>query len=285
MSSRCRLPRFLPSQCWSHCLQPALAPKVITPAEPEPSQDWQALHDRSVTLAEQGQLDEALSTFNQVLALNPMFAKAYSNRGTLYMQMGKLESAMLDYKKACSLDANLLHAQLGLGRSYHQLGRREEALQCFDRAIELDPENAELYCSRGDLHADLGNYRQALGDYAQTIDLDPEFAHAYRNGAWLLATCPDRRFRDPANALRGAQQALEFDYGDRHVALDTLAAALASDGQFAEAAKTMRQVLRIAPGEARPVYEARLAGYVDQNPFFDDVPQDIEQAAYEVSDQ
>ncbi len=259
--------------------------QVVTPTEPRGGNDWQALHDRAVTFAEQGKLAEALRSFNHVIELNPMFAKAYSNRATLHVQAGNLDLAIHDYKKACSLDNQMLHAHLGLGRAYHQLGKREAALKSLNQAIELDPENPELYCSRGDLLADMGSYRSALSDYAQTIDLDTEFAHAYRNGAWLLATCPDPRFRDPTNAIRGAQQALEFGYGQRHIALDTLAAALASDGQYEEAAKTMREVIEIAPSDARAMYESRLAGYEVEAPFFEQMPEDIAQAAYEVSDQ
>ena len=48
----------------------------------------------------------------------------------------------------------------------------------------------------------MGQYDQALLDYANAIELDPEFGHAYRNGAWLLATCPDDRVRDVTNATQ-----------------------------------------------------------------------------------
>lgn len=263
---------------------PSSRRQVIHPSAPQ-QRDWQSLHDRAVTLAEQGKLAEALKYFNRVIELNPMFAKAYSNRATLHVQSGNLDLAVLDYKKACDVDDQMLHAHLGLGRAYHQLGKREAALKCINQAITLDPEKPELYCTRGDLLADMGSYRNALSDYARTIDLDSEFAHAYRNGAWLLATCPDHRFRDPANAIRGAEQALEFGYGDRHIALDTLAAALASDGQYEAAAETMREVIQIAPADARGMYQSRLAGYEAESPFFNELPEDIAQAAYEVSDQ
>ena len=32
------------------------------------------------------------------------------------------------------------------------------------------------------------------------------FEHAYRNGAWLLATCPDETVRDANSALAGAKK-------------------------------------------------------------------------------
>ena len=248
-------------------------------------QEWEQFHDRGVTFAEQGKYAEALDDFNRVIELNPMFAKAYSNRATLFTLSSDLERAQTEYQRACSLDPKLLHAQLGLGRVYHLLGSKEEALDCFNRAVELEPDKADIVCSRADLLADMGRYRDALADYARTIDISPEFAHAYRNGAWLLATCPDRRFRDPPNAVRGAQRALDFGYGDRHVALDTLAAAQASTGDFDQATETLQEALKIAPHEARYVYRSRLQRYQAHRPFFTEPVEDISQVVYEVSDQ
>ena len=249
------------------------------------SQRWQQLHDQGVTLAEQGKYAEAMHDFNRVIELNPMFAKAYANRATLFTQSGDLERARADYQRACNLDPNLLHPQLGLGRVYHLLDSKEEALVCFNQAVKLDPDKADIICSRADLLADMGRYRDALADYARTIDLNPEFAHAYRNGSWLLATCPDARFRDPANAVRGAQQALDFGYGERHVALDTLAAAQASAGDFDQAIETLQEALKIAPHEAQYVYRSRLQRYQAHQPFYTEPVEDVSQVVYEVSDQ
>jgi serine/threonine-protein kinase len=164
------------------------------------------------------------------------------------------------------------------------LGRREEALDAFHRALELDPNSAEIVCGRADLLTDLGRYAEALADYARSIDLDPEFAHAYRNGAWLLATCPDPRFRDGENATRGAERALEFGYGERHVALDTLAAAQASAGQFDKAIKTLHEAIKLAPYESRKVYFARLKDYEAGKAFLVRPPANVAQAVYEATD-
>ena len=170
------------------------------------------------------------------------------------------------------------------GRVYHVLGYKEEALDCFSRAIQLDPEGADIVCSRADLLADMGHYRDALADYAQAIDLNPEFAHAYRNGAWLLATCPDPRFRDPNNAVLGAQRALDSGYGEHHVTLDTLAAAQASAGDFDSAIENLKQAISIAPHESRTAYRKRLQQYEDNLPYYTEPVEDVSQVVYEVSD-
>ena len=243
--------------------------------------NWRALHNRGVSFAQANQFAEAFDDFNAVLQINPNYAKAYANRATLYVQAKDLHSAIGDYQQALAKQSDFATAHVGLGRVYHMLGKHEEAVEHFTAAIELKPGNAAIVCSRGDLHSDMGSYGLALADYARTIDLDPEFAHAYRNGAWLLATCPDERFRDPTNAVQGARQALEYGYGDRHVALDTLAAALASAGDFEEAIQTETEAVDIAPEEAKYTYLSRLQLYQSNQPFRTEPVGEVSQAAYQ----
>ncbi len=246
---------------------------------------WRALHNRGVSFAQDGAFAEAFDDFSTVIQINPKYAKAFANRATLYVQAKDLDSAIKDYQRAIELDDQFATAHVGLGRVYHMLGEWETALNHLSAAIEIEPNSPDIICSRGDLQADMGKYGDALGDYARTIELDPEFGHAYRNGAWLLATCPDEAFRDPENAVLGAQQALEYSYGERHVALDTLAAALASAGKFDEAVDTVQQAVDLAPENTKFTYLSRLQLYQENQPFRTEPIGDIAQATYEATDQ
>ena len=229
--------------------------------------NYRALHNRAVTHAQAGQFAEAFDDLCHVIQLKPDFAKAYSNRATLYVQAGDFDHALADYEAALAADPELLPALVGHGRVCHMQGKLDAALISLSTAVAVEPQDAEIVCSRADLLADLGRYEDALVDYAQAIDLNPKFEHAYRNGAWLLATCPDDEIRDVEGALAGAQAALDCGYGERHAALDTMAAALANAGKFEEAVGTLQQALEIAPEENRTVYEARLQLYEAGQPF------------------
>lgn len=247
--------------------------------------NWRALHNRGVSFAQDGAFAEAFDDFSAVIQLNPRYSKAYANRATLYVQAKDLDSAIKDYQLAIEHDDQFATAYVGLGRVYHMLGEWERALEHFTTATEIEPTSPDIICSRGDLQADMGNYGEALADYARTIEIDPEFGHAYRNGAWLLATCPDDSFRDPENAVLGAKQALEYSYGERHVALDTLAAALASNGQFDDAIDAVKQAVDIAPESTKFTYLSRLQLYQENQPFRTTPVNEVAQATYEASDQ
>jgi tetratricopeptide (TPR) repeat protein len=228
---------------------------------------WRALHNRGVTFAQGGQFAEAFDDICRVIELNPNFAKAYSNRATLYVQAKDLENALADYDKAIELDPKLTAARVGRGRVRHIQGRLGDAIDDLTAAAKLAPNDAEIVCSRADLLADLGRYNEAVEDYARAIDLNPHFEHAFRNGSWLLATCPDESVRDAEGALAGAQAALDCGYGERHAALDTLAAALANAGRYEEAVGTIQQAIDIAPEELHAVYEVRQELYESGQPF------------------
>ena len=243
--------------------------------------NWRAMHNRGVSFAQTGKFAEAFDDFNEVIQLNPKYAKAYANRATLYVQAKDLQAAVKDYEQAVQIDSQFATAHVGLGRVCHMLSRWDQAIEHYTAAAEIEPTSADIFCSRGDLQADRGHYSEALADYARTIELDHEFAHAYRNGAWLLATCPDENFRDPENAVLGAQQALECSYGERHIALDTLAAALASNGQFEEAITAVTQAVDLAPEDAKYTYLTRLQLYQDSKPFHTEPIGEVSQVGYD----
>jgi tetratricopeptide (TPR) repeat protein len=241
---------------------------------------WRAYHNRGVSLAQEGQFAEAFDDICRCVTINPNFAKAYSNRATLYVQAGDVERASADYESALRLEPQLTQALVGYGRLCHMTGRLDDALKNLNAAMDQSDVAAEVACSRGDLLVDLGRYRDALQDYAKAIDLDPEFEHAYRNGAWLLATCPDETVRDAQAALAGAKRALECGYGDRCAALDTLAAAQANAGQYQAATATISQAIQIAPAEARGAYEQRRAMYQAGHPFRTEPVSEVQTADF-----
>ena len=75
--------------------------------------------------------------------------------------------------------------------------------------------------------------------------------------AWIRATHPDPKFRDGRQAVILALRAVELSPGDAAV-LDTLAAAYAEAGRFAEAARTARKAMDIAVLQNKPALAASM---------------------------
>jgi tetratricopeptide (TPR) repeat protein len=230
---------------------------------------WRSFHNRGVSLAMLGKYDEAVASFTEAIDLNPTYPNTRFNRAELWLEMGRYDQAEQDYSEVIRLDPSDATARLGRGHARFYLTRFEEALADFDAGIAQEPQNAVAFADRADLNAFMGRWEQAAQDYRSAIKLDRSLGRAYQSAAWLMATCPDERYRDAQLALRAAQRAVELDGTEDYRYLDTLAAAQANAQQFPLAVQSLERALQAAPADARPELQQRLALYQGQQPFRD----------------
>ncbi len=126
-------------------------------------------------------------------------------------------------------------------------GSAVAALADYDESLTLDPRPV-IFLNRADQHVTMGHWGAAADDYRTVLRLEPKNAAAFRGAAWLLATCPDPNFRDKQLAVDSARKAIELGDANDYLLLETLAAALASAGEFDAAADMQREAIAIADG-------------------------------------
>lgn len=228
---------------------------------------WKALHNRGVSLGLHGKYEEALQDFDQVVELKPDFASAWYNRAEVRATLGRYEDAISDYTQGLELTPGDLGLLIGRGTARYRIGEHADALADFDAALVADAENAAALSGRGDAHAALGNWEQAAEDYRQAVEKNENLGRAYRGAAWLMATCPDDKYRNQELALESAKRAIQIDGDGDWLYLDALAAAQANAGQFAEARETLGKAVQIAPEPIGPTLRQRLNLYVSGKPY------------------
>lgn len=95
--------------------------------------------------ADMGDIDRAITAYDQAIVLSPDFAGAYSNRGVARMSKQDYEEAVKDLQKSIDLGFPIPTIPwYNLGLAYEQLGRCSEAYQAFVTArdtVVLQPEN------------------------------------------------------------------------------------------------------------------------------------------------
>jgi Flp pilus assembly protein TadD len=178
-----------------------------------------------------------------------------------------MEEAVADYDQAIASlpeDATLLRAR---AHAQQRLGNFTRATADINRAIQLSPHDPELLTQRGSLAAEQGKFDHAQDDFRQAIKIAPNFGDAYRSLAWLQATCPDPKYRDPKQALSSAKKAATLSSPDDYLLLDTQAAANAGAGQFDQAVELQQKALAAAPADAATPLQQRLALYQRQQIF------------------
>jgi tetratricopeptide (TPR) repeat protein len=196
-----------------------------------------AYYNRGLTWASEKEYDKAIGDFNEVIRLDPEDPLGYYHRGLAWSAKGEYDSGIRDYDRALSLNGRLAFACLDRGIARAAKKEYVPAVADYDRAIRLAPKNARAYYQRGLARVELKQFDRALGDYDESIRLDPRFDEAYLSRAWLLASCPNTKLRDPKKAVESATKACELT--DWHQAHDLggLAAVYAETGNVAAALK------------------------------------------------
>jgi tetratricopeptide (TPR) repeat protein len=231
------------------------------------SSHWRAIHNRGVSHATLGRPGEALADFSRALQLNRNYANTWFNRAELYSDRGDYARAVADYAEAIRLSPKEPEFYTGRGEAYARIGRVREAMQDLTAAIRLDPENAAALVTRAEIYLASRDWGNAASDYRDAIQLDDRLGRAYQGAAWIMATCPDERYRNEELALSTAQKALELD-GDKDPRyIETLAAAYANAGQYDSAAAILQTYLAKMPQQYVAGAQSRIQLYKSQRPY------------------
>jgi len=209
-----------------------------------------ALRLRGVCLAKLGRHDEAFVDLDRAIELGRGDARSYIQRAEANYAIGRYRESLHDYEQALRLQPEDAAALVGRGHAKYRLGQIPAAVKDYTAAIKLRPRDATLYTQRGNAYADTGRYTEAAADFRRAMKLDPNYGRAYQSAAWLMATCPDARYRDNDLAMHLAKRAIDLDGKSNHRYLETLAAALANAGYFEEAREVQDRALQRAPEKA-----------------------------------
>ena len=177
--------------------------------------------------AKQHQYSQAIDAFSQSLQLSPHQPKVLAYRGFCFDKTKQYPLAIQDFSKALSMTS-----------------AHDEDSRAFC---------ASTYYYRGMSYDRLHRDREEIADLRSVISLLPEGMHRSspiysqaNNGiAWIRATSPDATMRDGADAIHYAQTAVDFAQGSHAPAycIDTLAAAEARAGQFAQAVANQQRAI------------------------------------------
>lgn len=184
-----------------------------------------------------GRLDEARTLLEQALARDPGHTELRTMLGTVLYAAGEVTQAQKHWKLVVDAYPRDVQARLLLTQSYVEQGRFADAIRLLREGLESGVTAVEL--------------RNAL--------------------AWLLATVPDATLRDPQEALKLAREVNEAAQKQDPEYLDTLAAALAANGQFDAAAAAEQQAIQQAgdgaDAETLEAYRQRLNRYRQHRPY------------------
>jgi predicted O-linked N-acetylglucosamine transferase (SPINDLY family)/ADP-heptose:LPS heptosyltransferase len=188
-----------------------------------------------------GQLENALASYEQAISINPNYARAYSNRGNVLQSLQRFQEAIASYDKALALKPDYAEALYNKGNALQATKSSVEAIVCYEQALSLKPDFIQALIGRGNALHDLRRASEALRDYEQALLIYPDYAEAFYNRGNVLI---DLKRYDEALASYDRALAINPDYVDvwigRGVVLQELK-------RFPEALQSYERAIKLKP--------------------------------------
>lgn len=120
----------------------------------------------------------AIADLNRVLEIDPDDAKAYVDRGLVYMELGMYDEALKDFDRTIENNPEDAIAYNVRGMVYAMRGLSNLAIANFAKAIELDPNSWEAYNNRGLVYFENSYYSKAITDFIKALEINPDCIEA-----------------------------------------------------------------------------------------------------------
>ncbi|MDR3717819.1 MAG: tetratricopeptide repeat protein [Bryobacteraceae bacterium] len=222
-------------------------------------------------LAQQGRVGEAVPHFQAAVEANPRDVQALANLAMALATTGKVDEAIPVLEQAARLAPADPDIQANLGAALVGRGRMEAAIPHLEQALKAAPGDASAHYYLGSALASTGRPAEGVREWRAALSLQRDFVPAMFRLADLLSSSPDDSLRNGAEAVELAERAANLTRGQEPSILDTLAAAYAEAGRFAEAITAARRALTLAvqlnDKALAAGVNARIALYEAQKPF------------------
>jgi serine/threonine protein kinase len=146
--------------------------EVEAPERPKEVEAWE-LYNKAFSLANLGNLEEAIQYYDRVLLLEPKNTDAWNNRGVCCKKLGRLQDALTCYENAIVSEHHNASAWANKGNLLQTQGLHAEALVCLNKAVDLDPSSESAWLNKAIVEDRLGLHREAVASLKHFIDLEP----------------------------------------------------------------------------------------------------------------
>jgi tetratricopeptide (TPR) repeat protein len=246
-----------------------------------------ALHQRASTLYYQGNLEDAMATWRQIIArfpadvdarlylgralwhrgqfeaatavvgqavrLAPRSARVHVYRGSLLFRQHKLNAAIAEYHTALRLNPHEFMAHQSLADALDQQGKHAASIAENRVLVAQNPANATAHYALGSRLDRRGHAAEAILECRRAVEMNPQFGEAWVSLGWMLMM----QGRIP-EAVEACQRAIVLRPTDAN-AHANLGRALTAQGKLKEAVVECQHALQLDPSDAEAHYNLGLA--------------------------
>ena len=123
-----------------------------------------------------GNLTEATTLYNEVLASDPTNKYALYNLGLIAQTRNDFTTADADYQKALKTDPNFVPALFNIAIIRTKQKRVQDALSLYAKVLQLDPKDAAAHLNYGFLLQQTGHSTEGQAELQKAVQLDSTLA-------------------------------------------------------------------------------------------------------------
>ena len=165
-----------------------------------------AYNNRGNLYLKQNDFASALECFNGAINLNAIDDEAYGGRGNVYFNTGKSDLAIADYRKSLSLKPKSALVLDNLGTAFLSKQMYDSAFNCFNKALSIDTAFNPSYRNRGYTYMMFGNYKKALDDFTKFFTYVQDNCEIYN----FAGTCY-RQLGNPQESVKFITKAIAIE--------------------------------------------------------------------------
>jgi tetratricopeptide (TPR) repeat protein len=146
-----------------------------SPLRPPSAASPRGVQDRfhaAVQAEEAGEKHRAMALYEEILGIDPMYAAAYINLGTINFHLRHYGRAEELYRRATEVDPGYVLAFFDLGNVLDELQRPDESIAAYCQAVSLSPRYADAHYNLALAYERKGERRKALRHWQSYVKLD-----------------------------------------------------------------------------------------------------------------
>ncbi|KAG1347909.1 suppressor of RPS4-RLD 1 [Cocos nucifera] len=172
---------------------------------------------RGIAQVNEGNYDQAISIFDQILRENPTYPEALIGRGTAYAFQRELDAAIADFTKAIQSNPSAGEAWKRRGQARAAMGEFAEAIKDLTKALEFEPDSSDILHERGIVNFKFKDFDAAVADLSACVKRDKKNKSAYTYLGLALSAIGEYHKAEEAH-LKSIQLDQNFIDGWAHLA-------------------------------------------------------------------
>jgi tetratricopeptide (TPR) repeat protein len=162
---------------------PTATQSVSGPASANPNEaQITRLLDQGIVAAQAGKYDEAATTFNNVLLLDPANKYAFYNLALIAQTKSDSATAIANYDKALASDAAYTPAMYNKAILL-EASKNDEAIAIYEKIVQINPQASTAWFRLGMAYDRKGDKTKAQAARGEAIKLDPTLAQVPTSSA------------------------------------------------------------------------------------------------------